>query len=85
MLYWILKRIILGPILNVLFRPEVEGIEHIPKEGPAILASNHLSVPDTIFMPVAVPRQGNDHETAEIVPINDEDDGDDIIPVLPRR
>lgn len=35
--------------------------------------------------PVAVPRQGNDHETAEIVPINDEDDGDDIIPVLPRR
>lgn len=36
-------------------------------------------------VPVAVPRQGNDHETAEIVPINDEDDGDDIIPVLPRR
>lgn len=36
-------------------------------------------------VPVAVPRQDNDHETAEIVPINDEDDGDDIIPVLPRR
>lgn len=36
-------------------------------------------------VPVAAPRQGNDHETAEIVPINDEDDGDDIIPVLPRR
>ena len=34
---------------------------------------------------MAVPRQDNDHETAEIVPINDEDDGDDIIPVLPRR
>lgn len=33
---------------------------------------------------VETPRQGNDHETAEITPIND-DDGDDIIPVVPRR
>ena len=57
MLYWILKRIVLGPILNMLFRPEVEGIEHIPEDGAAILASNHLSFSDSIFLPLVAPRR----------------------------
>lgn len=57
MLYWILKRIVLGPVLRVLFRPEVEGLEHIPAEGPAILASNHLSFSDSIFLPLVVDRR----------------------------
>ncbi|HYN75100.1 MAG TPA: 1-acyl-sn-glycerol-3-phosphate acyltransferase, partial [Candidatus Limnocylindria bacterium] len=43
MFYWILKRVILGPILRLIFRPWVEGLEHLPEEGGAILASNHLS------------------------------------------
>ncbi len=57
MFYWVLKRIILGPIVRVLFRPWVEGEEHIPESGPAIFASNHLSFSDSIFLPLMVPRR----------------------------
>ncbi len=54
--YWVMKRIIVGPILRVLFRPWVKGLDNIPAEGPAVLVSNHLSFSDSIFLPVAVPR-----------------------------
>lgn len=57
MLYWMLKRVFLGPLLRVLFRPKVEGLEHIPAEGPAILASNHLSFSDSIFLPLVIDRR----------------------------
>ncbi len=56
MFYWLLK-IILTPILRTLFRPWVEGLENIPEHGPAILASNHLSFSDSIFLPLMVPRR----------------------------
>ena len=56
MLYSILKSI-LEPSLDALFRPEVVGLEHIPESGPAIVASNHLSFSDSIFMPLVVPRR----------------------------
>jgi 1-acyl-sn-glycerol-3-phosphate acyltransferase len=55
--YWVLKTLILGPILRLLFRPWVEGEENIPTEGPAIFASNHLSFSDSIFLPLVVPRR----------------------------
>jgi 1-acyl-sn-glycerol-3-phosphate acyltransferase len=55
-LYWLLKYIILGPWLRLIFRPHVEGGEHVPDEGPAIIASNHLSFSDSIFMPLMVKR-----------------------------
>ena len=54
--YWIVKAI-LSPILRLLFRPWVEGAEHIPADGAAILASNHLSFSDSIFLPLVVPRR----------------------------
>ncbi|HEU4330409.1 MAG TPA: lysophospholipid acyltransferase family protein, partial [Lapillicoccus sp.] len=57
MIYWVLKTVILGPILKLLFRPWVEGEEHIPDEGAAIFASNHLSFSDSIFLPLMVPRR----------------------------
>ena len=57
MLYWVLKKIILGPILKLLFRPWVEGEEHIPESGGVIFASNHLSFSDSIFLPLVVPRK----------------------------
>ncbi len=57
MFYWFLKTIVLGPILRLLFRPWVEGDEHIPEEGAAIFASNHLSFSDSVFLPVVVPRR----------------------------
>ena len=56
MLYWILKHIVVGPWLRVLFRPCVEGLDHVPDKGAAILASNHLSFSDSFFLPLVVPR-----------------------------
>ncbi len=56
MLYWILKVLIVGPWLRVLFRPWVEGLDHVPGKGAAILASNHLSFSDSFFLPLVVPR-----------------------------
>jgi 1-acyl-sn-glycerol-3-phosphate acyltransferase len=57
MLYWILKRVVLGPVLLITFRPKVTGRKHLPKQGAAILASNHMSFSDSIFLPLAVPRR----------------------------
>ncbi len=57
MLYWFLKWIALGPALRVIFRPQVYGVEHVPDEGPAILASNHLSYADWLFMPLTLNRR----------------------------
>ena len=56
MLYWFLKYVVVGPWLRVLFRPWVEGLEHVPDKGAAILASNHLSFSDSFFLPLVVPR-----------------------------
>ena len=56
-LYWFLKWIALGPWLKVVFRPQVEGAENVPASGPAILASNHLSYADWLFMPLTLPRR----------------------------
>ena len=41
----------------VLFRPKVKGLRHVPASGPVIIASNHLSFSDSIFMPLVVPRK----------------------------
>lgn len=57
MLYWFLKRVMVGPISGVLFRLWSRGVENIPAEGPAILASNHLSFSDSVFLPLVVPRR----------------------------
>ncbi|GAA4365779.1 lysophospholipid acyltransferase family protein [Paeniglutamicibacter cryotolerans] len=56
MFYWIMKRLFIAPFVNIVFRPWVKGLERIPAQGGAILASNHLSVSDSIFLPVAVSR-----------------------------
>lgn len=56
MFYWILK-VFLAPILRLVFRPWVEGQEQVPATGGAILASNHLSFCDSVFLPVVVPRR----------------------------
>ena len=57
MTYFFLKNFVLGPILNILFRPWVRGAENVPKKGAAILASNHLSFVDSIFLPLKLRRQ----------------------------
>jgi 1-acyl-sn-glycerol-3-phosphate acyltransferase len=50
------SRLVAGPFLRLMARPEVSGAENIPATGPAILASNHLSVVDSIFLPLMVDR-----------------------------
>ena len=57
MFYWLLKGILLGPILRAVFRPWIRGEENIPAEGAAILASNHLSFSDSIFLPLMLRRR----------------------------
>jgi len=54
--YRILKSF-LAPLLMLLFRPKVTGLRHVPTTGPVIIASNHLSFSDSIFMPLVVPRK----------------------------
>jgi 1-acyl-sn-glycerol-3-phosphate acyltransferase len=49
--------VLLTPFLRLIFRPWVEGVEHVPDEGPAIFASNHVSFSDSIFLPLVVPRR----------------------------
>jgi 1-acyl-sn-glycerol-3-phosphate acyltransferase len=55
--YWFLKWVAIGPVLRLVFRPQVSGAEHVPASGPAILASNHLSFADWLFMPLTLPRR----------------------------
>lgn len=56
MFYWILKYVLVGPWLKVLFRPWLEGLENVPSSGPAIFASNHLSFSDSFFLPLMMDR-----------------------------
>ncbi len=56
MFYLLIKHIVLGPWLKLLFRPWVEGLEHVPTDRAVIFASNHVSFSDSIFFPLVVPR-----------------------------
>src|ERR1700730_19218197 len=56
MTYWLLKAI-LTPILRLFYRVRVEGLEHVPAHGPAIMASNHVSFCDSVFLPLVLKRR----------------------------
>lgn len=57
MFYWFMKYIVIGPIVKAVFRPWIVGRGNIPSTGPAILASNHLSVSDSVFLPLMIDRR----------------------------
>lgn len=57
MFYWFMKNLVAGPILRTVFRPWVTGHENIPKSGGVILASNHLSFIDSVFLPLVMDRR----------------------------
>ncbi|MEW2516913.1 lysophospholipid acyltransferase family protein [Actinacidiphila alni] len=57
MIYRLLKYVFLGPLLRLMFRPRIEGMEHIPDSGRAIVAGNHLSFTDHFVMPAILPRR----------------------------
>ena len=56
MAYWIVK-VILTPILRFFYRVKVEGREHVPTSGPVIMAGNHISFCDSIFLPLVLRRR----------------------------
>lgn len=57
MFYYLLKHVILGPLLRLTFRPRIEGLEHVPDTGAAIVAGNHLSFSDHFLMPAVLKRR----------------------------
>lgn len=57
MFYWLMKYVMIGPVVKAIFRPWIVGRSNVPKNGAAILASNHLSVSDSVFLPLLIDRQ----------------------------
>ncbi|MCC3776865.1 1-acyl-sn-glycerol-3-phosphate acyltransferase [Streptomyces sp. UNOB3_S3] len=57
MFYYFFKNVVLIPLLRWVFRPKVEGLHHLPRNGAAIIAGNHLSFSDHFLMPVMVKRR----------------------------
>ena len=55
--YTLFKHVLIGPPLKGFYQPWVEGSEHVPESGGAILASNHLAVSDSFFLPLVVKRK----------------------------
>jgi 1-acyl-sn-glycerol-3-phosphate acyltransferase len=54
--YWLAK-VLLSPLLRYFYSVRVEGLEHVPAKGGAVLASNHLSFCDSIFLPLVLHRR----------------------------
>lgn len=57
MFYHLLKYVLLGPVLRLVFRPRIEGLDHVPESGAAIIAGNHLSFSDHFLMPAILRRR----------------------------
>ena len=56
MLYGVMHTVV-PPLAKVVWRPRVEGLEHLPRTGPVIVASNHLSFADSMVIPIVAPRK----------------------------
>jgi 1-acyl-sn-glycerol-3-phosphate acyltransferase len=57
MFWWLMKFVLLGPLLRVLYRPKATGLDNIPDDGPAIIAANHQSFLDDLLLPLVVPKR----------------------------
>jgi 1-acyl-sn-glycerol-3-phosphate acyltransferase len=55
--YWLFKWFLFAPLIKLLWRPWLEGVENVPKSGAALLVSNHLSYADTVVLPALVERR----------------------------
>lgn len=53
----LLVRFVLGPLVRAVYRPQVEGVEHVPADGPVLLAANHRAALDTGVITFTTPRQ----------------------------
>jgi 1-acyl-sn-glycerol-3-phosphate acyltransferase len=57
MWYLLFKYVLIGPILRILGRPSVVGLDNLPTSGPVIIAGNHLTVVDSFFLVLLVRRR----------------------------
>lgn len=57
MFYWLMKYVVIGPVVKAIFRPWIAGRKNVPASGAAILASNHLSFADSVFLPLVIDRR----------------------------
>jgi 1-acyl-sn-glycerol-3-phosphate acyltransferase len=57
MFWWLMKYVILGPALRLLYRPNAIGLENIPDDGPVILAANHQSFLDDFLLPLVLKKR----------------------------
>lgn len=56
-MFYRMMKATLGVIMRVLYQPWIRGEENVPEDGPAILASNHLAVIDSFFLPLLLSRR----------------------------
>jgi len=52
----LLSRVLIAPLARLIFRPRVLGRSNVPKSGPVIIASNHLSFADSVVITLVAPR-----------------------------
>lgn len=57
MAYRLLKYVLIGPLLWLFGRPKVEGLQHVPRTGPVIVAANHLAAIDSLYLALVLPRR----------------------------
>ncbi|WP_295574240.1 1-acyl-sn-glycerol-3-phosphate acyltransferase [uncultured Microbacterium sp.] len=53
--YYVIRWLI-APLARLIYRPRIEGRKNMPRKGPVILASNHLSFIDSFVIPMFAPR-----------------------------
>ena len=54
--YWLFKGF-LKPLMRLIYKIEITGLENVPAKGPAIIAANHLSFLDSFFIPLVIKRR----------------------------
>jgi 1-acyl-sn-glycerol-3-phosphate acyltransferase len=47
----------LGTAMRRLYRVNIEGLENVPESGSGIVAANHISFIDSLFIPLVIPRR----------------------------